>query len=103
MPVAPNPLLQANALAKPSRGSVATADKPQSAGNQAGGWLRPGDGAAKGAMTRRPRPSRRTRATTPPAARSSRRKRNRLPKPAIPCQLPNRRKALAIAALLMPT
>lgn len=36
MPVAPNPLLQANALAKPSRASAAAADKPQSAGNQGG-------------------------------------------------------------------
>lgn len=38
MPVAPNPLLQANALAKPTRASAAAADKPQSAGNQGAGF-----------------------------------------------------------------
>ncbi|MFV3326160.1 flagellar hook-length control protein FliK [Pseudomonas sp. NY15372] len=38
MPVAPNPLLQANALAKPTRASAAAADKPQLAGNQGAGF-----------------------------------------------------------------
>ena len=38
MPVASNPLLQANAMAKPSRASAVAADKPQSAGSQGDGF-----------------------------------------------------------------
>ncbi|BBT39296.1 Flagellar hook-length control protein [Pseudomonas putida] len=38
MPVASNPLLQASVVSKPSRAAAQTADKPQAAGSQTGGF-----------------------------------------------------------------
>ncbi|HYQ49209.1 MAG TPA: flagellar hook-length control protein FliK, partial [Pseudomonas sp.] len=51
MPVAPNPLLQANTLSKPSRAGSSLVDKPlQAAGGQGGGFdqVMAGQGRDKG-------------------------------------------------------